>query len=109
MAIKVSGTTVIDDDRRLVNHRLTTQSIDSNTNASAGVLYVANSYVVLTLPSSPTAGDQVGFNNQSNVITSNIAGNGSNINGLDQELTVDVAYASMTLIYTDANMGWVII
>lgn len=109
MAIKISGTTIIDDSRRLVNHRLTTQAIDSNTTASAGVVYVANSSVVLTLPSSPSAGDQVGFNNQSNVITSNIAGNGSNIQGLNEELTVDTEYASMTLVYTDAEKGWVII
>lgn len=109
MAIKVSGTTVVDDNRRLVNHRLTTQAINSNTTASVGVVYVANTYVVLTLPSSPTAGDQVGFNNQSNVITSNIAGNGANIQGLSEELTVDVEYASMTLVYTDADKGWVII
>lgn len=109
MAIQVSGITVIDNSRRLSNHRLQTQVISANATANVGVIYVANTSVVLTLPGSPTAGDQVGFNNQSNVVTSNINGNGANINGLNEQMTVDSAYASMTFVYTDAVRGWVII
>lgn len=109
MAIKVSGTTVIDDNRRLANTRLTTSYISANTTAVAGTVYVANTSVVLTLPASPTAGDQVGFNNQSTVTTSVIARNSEKINATAEDMTVDVAYASMTLVYVDSVQGWVII
>jgi hypothetical protein len=109
MAIKVNNVTVVDDSRRLINHRLTTQNISANTTASAGIVYVANGTVTLTLPSSPTVGDQVGFTNQSTSILSVIARNSSNINGLAEDMIVDVAYASMTLVYSDATRGWVLI
>ena len=109
MAIKVSGTTVIDDSRRLANTRLTTSYISANTTAVAGTVYVANSYVVLTLPATPTAGDQVGFNNQSTITTSVIARNSEKINSTAEDMTVDVAYASMTLVYVNSAQGWIII
>jgi hypothetical protein len=83
--------------------------INSNTTAVSGVIYVANAYVVLTLPGSPSVGNQVGFTNQSNVLTSNINRNGSNINGIAESMTVDAAYASMNFVYSGVREGWVII
>lgn len=108
MTININGIVVIDADRRIMNHRLVANAISSNTTATAGQYYVANAVVTLTLPASPTVGDQVGFNNQTTSITSVINNNGLKINGTAEALTVDVAYASMTLVYTGTDRGWVI-
>jgi hypothetical protein len=108
MAIKVSGINVIDDNRRLANTRLTTSYISANTTAVTGTVYIANTSLVLTLPASPTAGDQVGFNNQSTITTSTIARNSSRINALAEDMTVDVAYSSFNLVYVDSVQGWIL-
>jgi len=107
MAIKISGTTVIDDSRKQVNTRLTTSVIDQDTNATAGTLFYSNTAgVTLTLPSSPTVGDVVGFADTIGDTTSVIDRNNENIMGSAENLTVDVAYASFRLAYIDASTGW---
>lgn len=108
MTIQINGTTVIDINRRLSNIRLTTVSTNTNTSAIAGTLYISTNSITLTLPSSPQIGDQVGFSNQSNLLTTIINNNGSRINGLNETMTVDVPYASMTFVYIDSINGWVI-
>lgn len=109
MAIQIQGTTVIDNDRKLVNLRLTTNEISTTTNAVAGNYYVATASLTLTLPATPTAGDIVGFSNQSGTTTCVIARNSSNILGLAQDLTVDKTNAAFTLQYSGATKGWVFV
>lgn len=109
MAIQVQGTTVIDDNRKLVNTRLNNSVISTNTSATAGTYYIATASLTLTLPGSPTVGDVVGFSNQSGTITCVIARNGSNIMSAAQDLTVDKANSSFQLHYADATRGWIII
>lgn len=108
MAIKISGTTVIDNNRRQVNNRLTTSVITANTTAVAGNWYYLNAAgITLTLPSSPTAGDQVGVSDISGG-TSNIIGrNSSNIMGAAEDLTFDQSYFFAVFTYVDATRGWV--
>jgi hypothetical protein len=109
MAIQVQGTTVIDDSRRLVNHRRTVSVISANTTANVGVYYVASSNLVLTLPSSPTVGDFIGFQNGNNDTKGcNVAGNGANIMYANTDLTVDALYATFTLTYANSTAGWLI-
>jgi len=109
MAIKISGTTVIDDDRKIINYRLQTSEISTNTNAVAGTYYVITSSLTLTLPSSPTVGDVVGISNQSGTTTSVIARNGSNILGLAEDLTVDKDFAAFVLQYSGSTKGWIFV
>jgi hypothetical protein len=107
MAIKISNTTVIDDSRKLVNYRLTTSEISANTTAVTGTNYVATASLTLTLPSVPVTGDVVGFQNSSNTTTCVIAGNGSNIMSLDEDLTIDALNHALVLQYVDVSRGWV--
>jgi hypothetical protein len=110
MAIKVSGTTVIDDSRKMTNLRLNSTVIATNTTAVAGTTYHINgSGITLTLPSSPSAGDMVGWTNLTNDKTNILGNNGAPIMKLSENLTLDVAYLSGNVVYTDATNGWVFI
>lgn len=107
MAIQVSGTTVIDDSRKLTNYRWTTSEISTSTTAVAGTDYIATATLTLTLPLTPTVGDSVGFQNSSNTLTCVIARNGSNIMSLAQDMTVNKINHSFRLVYAGATRGWV--
>lgn len=107
MAIQISGTSVIDDSRKLVNYRLTTSEISINTTAVGGTNYIAIAALTLTLPLSPTVGDTVGFQNSSGSLLCVIARNGSNIMSLAQDMTVDKINHFFRLVYTGATRGWV--
>ena len=107
MAIKISGTTVINDDRALLNHRLKTVPISANTSANNGLYYVATSSLTLTLPTSPSNGDLIGFSNQSNTTTCVLGRNSSNIQGLAEDLTVNQQHVAFVLQYAGAEKGWV--
>ncbi len=109
MAIKVQGTTVVDDSRQVQNVREYVQVISANTTAVSSNTYVLTSTLTLTLPTSPTQGDYVKVSNRTGGTTSVIARNSSKIMGLDEDMTIDLANASVTLTYTDATRGWVII
>jgi len=107
MAIQISGTTVIDNNRKQVNTRLTSQVISTGTTATAGThYYIDTDGTTLTLPSSPTVGDVVGVSEVSGGTTSSIGRNGSNIMSAAEDLTLDSAYASFRLTYVDATVGW---
>jgi hypothetical protein len=84
------------------------QVISTNTTAVASRTYVLTASLTLTLPLSPTAGDWVSVQNSSGTTTAVIARNGSNIMSLAEDLTLDNATASLTLVYADATRGWVI-
>lgn len=108
MAIQVSGVTLFDDNRREQNTRLTTSVITANTTANSGIYYYVNAgAVTLTLPSSPTEGDQVGVAEISGNTTSIVARNGSNIMSLAEDLDLNLAYASFRLVFVDSTRGWV--
>jgi hypothetical protein len=108
MAIKVQGTTVIDDDRTLVNTREKIQVISTNTTAVVTNTYVLTASLILTLPATPTVGDWVKVINSSGTITPSIARNGSNIMGLAEDMALDLTNANITLTYADATRGWVV-
>lgn len=86
---------------------LTPQVITTNTTASAGNFYYLNSAgITLTLPASPSTGDQLGIADVAGDNTHTIAANGNNIMSDAADLTWDVAYNSQLLIYTGATLGW---
>lgn len=109
MAIQIQGNTVIDNDRKLVGARVNNQVISTDTNAVAGAYYVATASLTLTLPASPTAGDVIGFSNQSNTYTCVIGANGKNIMSSAQDLKVNISPTSFQLQYVDATRGWIFI
>ena len=67
--------------------------------------------ITLTLPSSPSLGDEIFFidiadNASANNIT--VARNGNNIAGVAADLTVATDGAGFQLVYTNATYGWVL-
>jgi len=63
----------------------------------------------VTLPAAPSLGDRVGISDEASTFSANnltVARNGSLIQGLAEDLTVDVADASFVLIYSGATTGW---
>lgn len=62
----------------------------------------------LTLPSNPTNGDWVSTVNHSNTLTCRVLGNGQNINGLAEALTIDVLWVPIKFVFV-AGYGWMIV
>ena len=63
----------------------------------------------LTLPASPSLGDEIQvFDQTGSAATNNITinSNGNKINGTVQNLLVDINYDMTTLTYTGSNYGW---
>lgn len=81
--------------------------IGTSTAAVAYTTYALTASLTLTLPASPTAGQWVGVINRSATTTPVIGRNGQNIMGLAEDLTIDNANASLTLVFADATRGWV--
>ena len=88
--------------------------IDSNTNAlifNGYFVDTENTSVTLTLPSSPKQGsiikviDYNGFANTNNIF---IDPNGGKINGDTNAFVMSVDHGSVTLIYSDADEGWLV-
>ena len=85
-----------------------------NYTASAGEGVFCNTTsgsFTLTLPSSPTIGDEVSFIDYAGTFDSNaltIGRNSEKINGATADLTVAVERAANTLVYTDGTQGWLL-
>ena len=65
--------------------------------------------VTVTLPASPTIGDEVTFIDSGNNLASNnltIGRNGSNINSSASDLTVSTSGIAFTLVYVNSTRGW---
>jgi len=86
----------------------------SNYTASAGEGVFANtssSAWTLTLPSSPSIGDEVSFKDYASTFDTNnltIGRNGKPIEGATSDLTISVEGAGNTLVFTDNTKGWLI-
>ena len=65
----------------------------------------------MTLPSSPTIGQEVAVIDYNGTFDTNnltIARNGKNIQGLAEDLTVSIERAAFSLVYTDTTQGWLL-
>lgn len=84
----------------------------ANFNAATGRHYFTNTAggaFTMTLPASPSAGDQVGFTDYGGTFGTfnlTIGRNASQIMGLSENLTCDISYFSGTLTYT-VGRGWI--
>ena len=94
---------------------ITWNLVSTNTNASNDNGYLLNASggaITLTLLSTPSVGDVVGacdVYNKATTDTITIGRNGSNIEGVADDLIIDVDGAGFTLVYTDATRGWEIV
>ena len=88
--------------------------LETGTTASAGNGYFCNTTggaFTLTLPSSPTIGDEVSFVDYAGTFDTNnltIGRNSEKINGATADLTVATERAANTLVYTDGTQGWLL-
>jgi hypothetical protein len=87
----------------------TTTTATSKTLAAGEFCTVTAATQTITLPATPSAGDNVTIS-VGDFTDTIIARNGVNIMGLAENLTIDVANAGITLAYSgDATQGWRII
>jgi len=91
------------------------QAVKTTTfTAVAGEGYFVNTTggaFTMTLPSSPTIGDEVSFVDYAGTFDTNnltIGRNSENIQGSAADLTVSVERAANTLVYTDGTQGWLL-
>jgi hypothetical protein len=75
--------------------------------ASNHYVLTSASATTLTLPASPSAGAVVWVTVANGRIDNVIARNGSNINSLAENMTIDSGFAGIQLRYADATRGWV--
>ena len=88
--------------------------ISSNVTATASQGFFVNTAanaVTVTLPATPTRGDEVGIVDYTgNASTNNITvgRNSENIQGSAADLTVGTDRAAFTLVYSDSTQGWLL-
>ena len=87
---------------------------DSPVSGAAGAGYFMNTTsgaITLTLPGSPTIGDEISFIDYAGTFDTNnltVARNGKKINGATADLTVATERAANTLVFTDDTQGWLL-
>jgi len=91
--------------------QMTTSSVSSNINLSSFNKYFVDTTAArtLTLPSSPSLGDEIYVFDASGTAASyniTIARNNKLINGNSGNLIIDANGASVSLIYTGSTYGW---
>jgi hypothetical protein len=85
-----------------------------NTTASANTKYIVNTNtanLTITLPSSPSFGDEVGIidgTGNASVHAITVGRNGGNIQGAASDMTVTTNRSAFTLVYYNTSQGWVL-
>ena len=67
---------------------------------------VTTDELTLTLPASPSVGDEVTVVVGGNFYRTTINRNGSNIMGIAEDMTIDYSYATVTFTYINTTRGW---
>lgn len=111
MAIQISGTNVINNDKQLDTglvsaYDTVTSSASGATVTNRTVYCVTADSQTITLPASPTEGNEVVIINGGAFTGTVVGRNSSNIMGLAEDMTLDKNYAAMTFIYIDGTSGW---
>ena len=114
MAIQISGANIITNSKNLAGGTTGLQSqFDSviaggtQTIVNRDLIYVTTNSQTITLPASPSAGNEVVII-PGNFVGTIVARNAQNIMGLAENMTIDKAYAAITLTFVDATRGWVV-
>ena len=92
---------------------VTNTAISANTTLVAGTRYFVDTSAArtLTLPASPTQGNEIQIIDSSGTAATNkitVNRNSGKINGMSDDLLIDVNGAAATLIYTGTTWGWVV-
>jgi hypothetical protein len=103
MRIDSSGRIVAATGSAFVSNTTTTSTSKTLTNGEQCVVDTATQ--TLTLPASPSTGDNVSIF-VGDFTDTIVARNGSNIMGLAEDLTIDSANVGIKLVYVDASNGW---
>lgn len=105
----ISGTDTGDQAIPFLAAGQCTTILSASAVAVAGFHYFINTATqTLTLPASPTKGEQVKVT-VGNFVDTVISRNGAPILGIADNFTIDVAYMGLTFIYVDNLQGWVIL
>ncbi len=103
----VTAASFTGDGSGLTGVGFATNVITSNTTATKGNHYYINgSAITLTLPASPSVGDEVRLSEVAGNTDCILARNGSNIMSAAEDLTLDTAYLVLSVRYVDATIGW---
>jgi len=103
----VAATAFTGDGSGLTGVGFTTNVITSNTTAVKDNHYYLNgSAISLSLPASPSVGDEVRLSEVAGNTNCVIGRNGSNIMGSASNLTIDTAYLVISLRYVNSTIGW---
>ena len=85
----------------------TTNVITGNTTGAKDNHYYLNgSAITLTLPASPSVGDEVRISEVAGNTNNIIGRNSSNIMSAAEDLTIDTAYLVLHLRYVNSTIGW---
>jgi hypothetical protein len=110
MAIQISGTTVINNDRELAVglnsvYDVVSATATSKTLVNREFCTVTAAGLTITLPPSPVSGNEVVIvvGNFTNTV---VGRNGGNIMGLLEDMIIDNAYSAINFLYVDATRGW---
>lgn len=95
--VAYAGISTTSSGKVLVNREYCT-AVTSVAGTSAGI--------AITLPASPSPGWEVGVAVGGTFTDTVIRRNGSRIMGLAEDMTLDRAYISVQLVYTDSTVGW---
>ena len=85
-----------------------------NTAASVNTKYIVNTNtanLTITLPSTPSFGDEVGIidgTGNASVHAITVGRNGGNIQGVASNMTVTTDRSAFTLVYYNASQGWIL-
>ena len=85
-----------------------------NTSAVANTKYIVNTNtanLTITLPSTPSFGDEVGIidgTGNASVHAITVGRNGGNIQGVASNMTVTTDRSAFTLVYYNASQGWIL-
>ena len=83
--------------------------VSSDTTAIAKAIHILTAFCTLTLPALPPVNTQVAIYNSSGFKTCIVDPNGGKINGIAEQMTIDVLEISFVLMYTGVTYGWVVI
>ena len=112
--LKFNGATLSGDTLEITGGTSWQAEKTAGFTAVAGEGYFCNTTsgaFTVTLPSSPTLGDEVTIVDASGTADTNnitIGRNGNNIQGVAEDLTISVERGAFTLVYFNATQGWVL-
>lgn len=111
MAIQISGTTVINDSKQLGTGLVSaydtiTASSNGATVTNRTVYCVNSDNKTINLPASPSAGNEVVIINGGAYTGTVVGRNGQRIMGLQENINLDLEYASVRFIYINSANGW---